>query len=197
MTPSGNLIIISGPSGVGKSTVVSNLISECPLPLKLSVSATTRPQRGDDRPGKNYIFLSDEEFQQRIKAGDFLEYAEVFGRGHWYGTLKDQVSTGLEQGDWIILEIDVEGAQSIKNQFSDAISIFIHPGSLEELERRLKGRATDDQQAIQRRLEVARTELDASVAYDHIVTNHSVEQTVADICKILLGASDAQLQNKN
>lgn len=190
----GKLIIISGPSGVGKSTVVTQLTTECPLPLRLSVSATTRPPRGDDRPGENYIFLSDEEFQERVKAGEFLECVEVFGRGHWYGTLREQVSTGLQQGDWIILEIDVEGAQKVRSRFPDAISIFIHPGSVEELERRLKGRGTDERQAIERRLEVAKQEMDASVAYEHIVINKSVQQTVDDICKILLSASDSKLQ---
>lgn len=179
------LVIISGPSGVGKSTVVSRLIDECELPLKLSVSATTRPIRGDDSPGKNYIFLTNDEFQQRIQDGEFLEYAEVFGRGHWYGTLKDQVTTGLNAGNWIILEIDVEGAQQVKESYPDSISLFIHPGSLEELEKRLRGRATDDDGAIARRLEVASQELDASLAYDHIITNITVDQTVKDICTLL------------
>ncbi len=191
----GRLVIISGPSGVGKSTVVSRLIAECGLPLKLSISATTRPIRSDDNPGQNYIFLSEEEFQSRIQAGAFLEYAEVFGRGHWYGTLKDQVTTGLNQGNWIILEIDVDGAQQVKTAYPDVVSIFIHPGSLEELERRLRGRATDDELAITRRLEVASQELDASLAYDHIVTNITVDQTVTDICNLLNQIADTKLSN--
>ena len=187
----GRLIIISGPSGVGKSTVVSRLISECQLPLKLSVSATTRPVRGDDKPGKNYIFLSDEEFKEKIERGEFLEFVEVFGRGHWYGTLREQVATGLNQGKWIILEIDVEGAHKVKQSYADAISIFIHPGSKEELERRLRGRGTEDETALARRLEVASHEMDAAETYDHIVVNSTVDQTVLDVCQLLTGeASD-------
>ena len=120
---------------------------------------------------------------------------EVFGRGHWYGTLKEQVSTSLDRGDWLILEIDVEGAQKVKSSFPDAISVFIHPGSLEELERRLRGRATDDDQAIARRLEVASQELEVSVVYDHIVVNRSVEQTVREICDLLVQSSDQSVTN--
>lgn len=191
----GKLIIISGPSGVGKSTVVTRLIDECTLPLKLSVSATTRPVRGDDNPGENYIFLSDAEFQAKIDAGEFLEYVEVFGRGHWYGTLRKQVSTGLKQGNWIILEVDVEGATKIKRIYPDVMSIFIHPGSIEELEKRLRGRATEDEPALQRRLEVASHELDSSVVYDHIVTNQTVDQTVNDICELLKDASGTPIEN--
>lgn len=191
----GKLIIISGPSGVGKSTVVSRLVEECPLPLQLSVSATTRPIRADDRPGENYIFLSHAEFQKKIENGEFLEYVEVFGRGHWYGTLREQVSTGLNRGNWIILEIDVEGAATIKRSHPDSISIFIHPGSLEELEKRLRGRATEDESDLARRLEVASHELEAAVVYDHIVTNHCVDQTVADICQLLVKETDTPIES--
>lgn len=195
MNDTGKLIIISGPSGVGKSTVVSQLIATCPLPLRLSISATTRPIRKNDIPGRNYIFLSNEEFQRKAENGEFLEYVEVFGQGFWYGTLRDQVTTGLNSGHWIILEIDVEGAQQIKTAFPDALGIFIHPGSLEELERRLRGRATDNGPAIARRLEVARRELAASVDYEHIIINQSLDQTVSDICQLLVKSSDSQMQN--
>ena len=191
----GKLIIISGPSGVGKSTVVARLIEQCPLPLKLSVSATTRPARPEDRPGENYIFLSEAEFRQKVANGEFLEYVEVFGRGHWYGTLREPVSSGLKQANWIILEIDVEGAAKVKQNFPDAISIFIHPGSLEELERRLRGRATEKEADLERRLEVASEELEAAIVYDHIVTNHTVDQTVGDICQLLAKESDSPIEN--
>ena len=190
----GKLVVISGPSGAGKSTVVSKLIEDCPLPLKLSISATTRPVRGDDKPGKNYIFLSDEDFREKVENGEFLEYVEVFGRGHWYGTLREQVSTGLIAGNWIILEIDVEGAQKAKQSYPDAISVFIHPGSLEELERRLRGRGTEQEDAIARRLEVASHELEAAVLYDHVVVNQTIEQTVEDICQLLIQSSDSTIE---
>ena len=100
----GKLIIISGPSGVGKTTVVNQLLQECPLELELSVSATTRPIRPGEVDGKNYHFLTNEDFDRRRDAGEFLEYVEVFGRGHWYGTLRKTVSTSLRAGKWIVLE---------------------------------------------------------------------------------------------
>ena len=109
----GRLLIISGPSGSGKSSIVSKLIQTCPLPLELSVSATTRPPRPGEENGKQYWFLSDEEFQEKRARGEFLECKEVFGRGIWYGTLKEPVSSGISQGKWIILEIDVQGALTV------------------------------------------------------------------------------------
>ncbi len=195
MSDPGKLVIISGPSGVGKSTVVARLIAECPLPLKLSISATTRPIRCGDKPGENYIFISNREFQQRIKNGDFLEYVEVFGRGFWYGTLRAPVIAGLEVGDWMILEIDVEGAQKIRETRPDTLSIFIHPGSLNELERRLRGRLTESNHEIERRLEVASHELEAAVVYDHVVINKSVERTARTICDLLVDNSGVRVSN--
>ncbi len=184
-TEIGHLVIISGPSGVGKTTVLRELFRICPLPLQESVSATTRPRREGETEGVSYHYLDDEQFQQHRQRGNFLECTEVFGRGHWYGTLREPVATGLANGKWIILEIDVEGAAKVLKHYPDAISIFIHPGSLEELERRLRGRATETEPALARRLEVASHELEASAIYRHIVINQSVEQTAEDICKIL------------
>jgi guanylate kinase len=181
----GKLIIISGPSGVGKTTVLKNLFADCPLPLVESVSATTRPKRPGETDGQSYHYLTQEEFDRRRENNEFLESCEVFGRGHWYGTLRETVNTSLKQGNWIVLEIDVEGAGKVLKLHPDAITIFIHPGSLEELERRLRGRETETEQSLTRRLEVAKSELDASPAYSHIVTNETVEQTANDICKLL------------
>ncbi len=184
----GKLVIISGPSGVGKTTVLSRLFATCSLPLVESVSATTRPKRPGETEGVSYHYLSSEQFQKHRENDDFLECCEVFGYGHWYGTLREPITTGLKQGNWIVLEIDVEGASKVLNHYPDAITIFIHPGSLEELERRLRGRGTETEDVLSRRLEVAKRELNASTAYRHIVINQSVEQTAHDICQLLLQA---------
>ena len=184
----GRVIIFSGPSGVGKTTVLKQIFAECKRPLVESVSATTRPKRQGETEGTSYHYLTDAQFQKHQEAGDFLEAVEVFGRGHWYGTLKSTVQEGLDQGKWVILEIDVEGAQKVLVHYPEAITIFVHPGSAEELERRLRGRGTESEEALQRRLEVASKELDASSSYKHVVINHSVEQTATDICQILESA---------
>lgn len=181
----GKLIIISGPSGVGKTTVLKSLFQTCDLPLEASISATTRPRRTGETEGVSYYYLSPEQFEEHRKNGEFLECCEVFGYGHWYGTLEAPVTTGLQAGNWVILEVDVEGAAKVLKHHPDAITIFIHPGSLEELEQRLRGRGTESEEVLQKRLAVAKRELDASSSYQHIVTNQSVHQTVNDICKLL------------
>jgi len=184
-TDEGRLVIFSGPSGVGKTTVLTAIFATCKRPLMMSVSATTRPQREGETAGVSYHYLSDQEFQKHVDSDDFLEFTEVFGRGHWYGTLKETVKAGLTEGKWVILEIDVEGAQKVLKHHPNAITIFVHPGSAEELERRLRGRGTESEPALQRRLEVAQRELDMAKLYEHIVINQSVDQTAADICQIL------------
>jgi guanylate kinase len=181
----GRLVIISGPSGAGKSTVVDRLLRECPLPLLLSVSATTRLPRPGEENGVDYHFLTSEEFQRRREAGEFLECCEVFGRGHWYGTLRSEVGSGLNAGKWVILEIDVEGAMKVLDQTSGAVTIFIHPGSMEELERRLRGRMTEAAPDIDRRLEIARREMTYAPRYSHVVENRTVDEAVREICDIL------------
>jgi guanylate kinase len=183
--PPGKLIIISGPSGAGKSTVVNRLLEECPLPLTLSVSATTRAPRPGETHGKEYWFLSPEEFAAKRERGDFLEAKEVFGRGYWYGTLSETVSSGLKSGKWVILEIDVHGAATVLEVHPDAITIFIHPGSLAELDRRLRNRGTESESNIARRLEVASEELSMMHRYTHEVINREVDQTVAELCALL------------
>ena len=186
MTPSGKLVIISGPSGSGKSTVVQRLLNESELPLVLSVSATTRPPRTGEENGKNYIFLSINEFQTRRLSGEFLECKEVFGRGYWYGTLRNVVSTGLSEGKWVILEIDVQGALAVLQDNPEAITIFVHPGSMAELEKRLRNRGTESQESIQRRLDVAAEELALRHYYTHEVINDEINSTVQQLCKLLL-----------
>jgi guanylate kinase len=181
---SSKLVIISGPSGAGKSTVVRELL-DCGLPLRMSVSATTRAKREGEIDNVHYHFLSHDEFAKRRAAGEFLECKEVFGRGDWYGTLKSEVEAGFAAGKWMILEIDVQGALAVLDQRPDAITIFIDPGSYEELERRLRSRNTDSEASIQRRLEVAKREMDQAGLYKHHVVNRTVPEAVQEICEIL------------
>jgi guanylate kinase len=181
----GRLVILSGPSGAGKSTVVRDLLRSCPLPLTLSVSATTRAPRTGEEHGTHYWFLTGEEFARRREAGEFLECCEVFGRGDWYGTLAEPVTSGLKAGRWIILEIDTQGARSVREFIPEAITIFIQPRDLEELERRLRGRQSDSEAAIARRLDVARDELRQASWYQHIVINEEVTAASQEICRLL------------
>src|SRR4051794_4047806 len=136
-----HLIVISGPSGAGKSTVVRELLSNCPVPLKMSVSATTRKPRRGEIEGEDYFFLTPEQFAVRRAAGDFLECKEY--AGNWYGTLQSQVSAGLAAGKWVLLEIDVEGTLAVLEKQPDALTIFVHSGSGEGLERRRRLRETE------------------------------------------------------
>ena len=184
-TRQGRVIIISGPSGAGKSTLVRRLLDTCPLPLALSVSATTRPPRPDEQDGIAYHFLSADEFDRKREAGEFLEHKEVFGQGHWYGTLEKNITDGLKNGNWVILEIDVAGAMSVIDRIPDAITIFITPGSMEELEKRLRNRQTDSEEAILRRLDVAIQEMSKSHRYQHQVENNDLELATEQVSQIL------------
>ena len=184
-TNRGRLILFSGPSGVGKTTILKSLHEQCELPIVESVSATTRLQRPGETDGISYHYMSKDQFRTHIENDNFLEYTEVFGRGDLYGTLRKPVDLALDDGKWIILELDVVGALKVLKIHPDAITIFVHPGSIEELESRLRGRGTESEEALKRRLEVARTELEASSQYTNIVYNTSVEQTVDEICQLL------------
>jgi guanylate kinase len=185
MTAPGRLVVVSGPSGAGKTTLVAALLARCEVPLAMSVSATTRPPRHGERDGVEYFFLSQEEFAARREAGEFLECCEVFGRGVWYGTLRSEVTPRLAEGKWVLLEIDVQGAREVLRSYPDALTLFVSPGSVVELERRLRGRGTDSQEAIERRLEVARREMAAADQYQFRIVNDSVERAVDEICGIL------------
>jgi guanylate kinase len=187
---SNHLVIISGPSGAGKSTVVRRLIERCGLPLELSVSATTRAPRQGEVDGREYHFMTPEEFKRRRDAGDFLECADVFGR-NWYGTLRETVTTGLKRGKWIILEIDVDGALQVLKEYPRAITVFIHPGSPQELERRLRGRKTESEEAIQRRLEVAQREMTFIDRYRFVVVNDVIDRTVHEVCQLLKSCGES------
>lgn len=185
MAEPGQLVILSGPSGAGKSTVVRELLRTCSLPLVLSVSATTRAPRPGEVDGLDYHFMTQSEFAARRDADEFLECKEVFGCGDWYGTLRSVVDEGLKAGKWVILEIDVQGALNVLEQRPHTISCFVHPGSPEELERRLRRRGTETEQSIARRLQVAADEMTFINRYDYVVTNTEVSETVNQICRLL------------
>jgi guanylate kinase len=185
MANTGKVIVISGPSGAGKTTLVRQMFERLPQ-LVSSVSATTRPPRLGEQHGVDYFFLSSEEFRRRRGTGDFLECCEVFGHGYWYGTLNDQVAPSLAAGKSVVLEVDVEGAKSVSARYPDAVTIFVRPDSIEELERRLVARGTESPAAIARRLEVARRELAETGWYQHQVINNDIGQAVDEMVKILL-----------
>lgn len=185
-TKHGKLVVLSGPSGVGKSTVVPQVMDRLSGRLERSISATTRPPRPGERDGVDYHFLAPEEFARRREAGDFLETVEVFGRGHWYGTLWDAVRPRLAAGKWVLLEIDVMGAEEALRKYPEAITIFIRPSSIDELEQRLRSRGTEKEEAICRRLEVARREIALADRYSNQVVNNTVPQTVDEIIQILV-----------
>ena len=179
------LIILSGPSGVGKSTVLRRLVDRYPDRLRLSISATTRSPRPGEVDGVDYHFLSQGEFARRQSAGEFLECCEVFGRGHWYGTLLSEVTPSIDDQKWVILDIDVDGAVTVRSHFPNALTIFLRPGSEQELERRLRARGTETEDALLRRLDVARRELARADQYHFQVVNDTVDQAVDDIADIL------------
>lgn len=182
--PPGQLVVISGPSGVGKTTVLRRLLADLPQ-LIPSVSATTRPPRAGERDGIDYHFLSPDEFDRRKAAGEFLEFCQVYGRQHWYGTLVDEVAPRLAGGSWVVLEIDVEGTLSILDTFSDAITIFVEPSHPDQLLERLRGRGTESPEAMARRLEVARRELLEAHRYRHRVINEDVDEALERVRQIL------------
>lgn len=184
-TAHGKLIVISGPSGAGKTTLLKRMFAECPAPLVGSVSATTRGARPGEVDGVDYHFLSPAEFERRRTAGEFLECFEVFGRGDWYGTLEGEVAPRLAVGKWVVLEIDVQGTLAVLQHYPDAVTIFIAPVSVDELERRLRLRGTETEDALQRRLDTARRELAQAHLYRHRVTNDDLDRAAAELCHIL------------
>ena len=174
-------MVISGPSGAGKSTIVRALLGRQRFPLALSCSATTRTPRPGEIDGVDYRFLTHEEFARKQAAGEFLECKEVFGRGHWYGTLLEEVERRLEGGKTVILEIDVQGMLAVREKCPDLLTFFVEPESEQELERRLTARNTDSPEDIRRRLEVARREWEIAPQYRYRIVNRHVDQAVADI----------------
>lgn len=182
MTDKGILITVSGPSGSGKGTVLSELIKKRD-DVKISVSMTTRKKRNGEIDGSSYYFVDREYFEKKINSNGMLEYAEY--AGNYYGTPKEPVDEMLNAGKAVILEIDVQGADKIKNIYPDVIRIFIMPPSVSVLERRLRGRNTEDEETINHRLVIAKGEMRMALDYDFIVVNDSLEEAVKDIETII------------
>jgi len=178
----GRLVVVSGPSGVGKGTVVRGVLSARP-DLTLSVSATTRDPRPGEVDGVHYRFVGDAAFDRLIERGAFLEWAEVFGRR--YGTLADDVEEARASGRDVLLEIDVQGARTVRERVSDAILVFLQPPSEEELRRRLAARGTETGASLQARLREARREMDEADRFDHVVVNDRIDEAVAEVLAII------------
>lgn len=176
------IVVLSGPSGSGKSTIVRELLQQSPVKLTLSVSATTRPPRQGEVHGRDYYFLSSDEFRQRRERGEFLEFAEVHSTGNWYGTLRSELDRAKAEGAWALLEIDVQGAKSVLDQYPNAISIFL---TTSDFEQRLRGRGTESEDVIQQRLATAKLELQSAGMYRHTVLNDNLQAAVEDVIRIL------------
>jgi len=178
----GHLFIISGPSGVGKSTILRAILEKRPQ-LQYSVSYTTRPRRRNEQDGADYHFINELAFRKKIDANEFAEWAEV--HGHLYGTSGRYIEEALNKGQDVLLDIDVEGAKSLSSRYPEEYRIFIAPPSVEELERRMKGRDTDAPDVVGRRLKNAQAEMAQAHLYDRVVVNDDLAQTVSELEEII------------
>jgi len=192
MPDSNRMLVLSGPSGSGKSTIVNRVIREAPVELMKMVSATTRPPREGEVDGEAYWFLSDDEFSRRRKEKEFIECEEVFSAGYWYGTLESELVRAVEKDAWAFLEIDVQGALRVMEQYPQTVSVFLTTPSEVVFEQRLRNRGTESEDVIQRRLQQARTELEFAHRYRHLVCNDTLDHAVAEIIEIIV-AREAEL----
>jgi guanylate kinase len=174
----GKVFVITGPSGVGKGTLIERLLERVPQ-LELSVSATTREPRPGEEDGRDYHFLTPEEFDRRVEAGDFLEHATY--SGNRYGTLRGEVERRLSEGRSVVLEIEVQGARQVRVAMPEAVLIFIAPPDPAALRQRLEGRGTDSPEAIERRLRTAEIELEAQAEFPHVIVNDDVQKAAAEL----------------
>jgi len=180
----GKMIIFSAPSGAGKSSIVNYLLTRN-YNLEFSISATTRPPRGDEKHGKEYYFMSEEEFKDKIANDEFVEYEEVYP-GRFYGTLKSELERIWEKGNNVVFDVDVEGGVNLKKKFGDsALAVFIQPPSIEVLRERLKKRSTDSDEEIEKRIGKAAQELTYSSQFDAVIVSVNLEISFASADKVL------------
>lgn len=180
--PGGLLLVLSGPSGAGKGTLVDRLVERRPE-CTFSISATTRPRRANEQDGVQYEFVTREEFEQRRATGQFLEWAEV--HGHLYATPARFVDEGVRKGKIVVLDVDVQGGASVRQARPDAVTVFVYPPSIDALRRRLLGRKTDAPEVVERRLRNAPGELTQYREYDYLVMNDDLDQAVARLVAIV------------
>jgi guanylate kinase len=181
------VFVITGPSGVGKGTLIRGLMERLEQ-LELSVSATTRAPRPGEQDGVDYHFLTREEFDRRVATGDFVEHADYAGRS--YGTLRSELEARVQAGTPVVLEIEVQGARQVRAAMPEAVQVFIAPPSLQALRTRLIGRGTDDAEEVERRLQVAEEELAAQPEFGYVVVNDRLEDALAQLTDIVAGELD-------
>ncbi len=181
----GGIFVVSGPSGSGKDTLLSQLFKKCPE-IKFSISSVTRPMRAGEKEGEKYNFISRKEFEEMLQRDELLEHNVYVG--NYYGTPKTPVLNASKNGDDIIIEVDVNGAKQIREKLPQAVSIFIMPPSFAELEKRLSGRGTETEEVIAERMNSALFEIERATEYDYIVVNDDIDTAVDDIIQIISGS---------
>jgi len=179
------IVVLSGPTASGKTTIVKRLLEESPVKLIKAISATTRPRRKGEIDGQDYYFLTPDEFEERRKNNELLECEQVHGLGYWYGTLKSEVDRAVQEGGWPFLEIDVQGTLKLKEQFPQAITLFVRTSSDEEYEKRIRSRGTESEEIIEKRLATIRKELEQAKYYSHVIINDELDRAVSEIGTIL------------